>query len=457
MAPRPFAVVRRRRRGHGRHLDARARARRRRAARRRARPVHDALRLRRRRGADLDQRRPDRPAARSHTVARSARSRRAICAAQPGAVLGVRGPFGNTLAASSEARGRRRRRRRRRDRPRAAAPGASAHLLARRARVRRGSCCSTAAARRPTCSTGASSSAGGATGSTVEVTVDRAGAELARARRRRADADRAGAEFDADATRRHGLRARGDDALHRRGAARARRRRRAHLRLDGAQHAVRHRPLRPLPARPDARSAATARSTATTRSRALLRGAGAVSRGPQAHARRLEVRLLRRLPADAARLRGRAARARRRGRDRLLPRGLAARPCEGPYDLSLVEGSITTAARRRAHPARCAAARARSSRSAPAPPRAGSRRCATSPTSTSSLAIVYASPEYISTLATSTPISAHVAGRLRAARLPDRQAPAARGDHARILHGRRPRDRRRTASASSASGAAPSA
>ena len=36
-------------------------------------------------------------------------------------------------------------------------------------------------------------------------------------------------------------------------------------------------------------------------------------------------------------------------------------------------------------------------------------------------------PEYISTLATSTPISAHVPRRLRAAGLPDRQAPAARG------------------------------
>ena len=57
---------------------------------------------------------------------------------------------------------------------------------------------------------------------------------------------------------------------------------------------------------------------------------------------------------------------------------------------------------------RCAARRGRSSRSAPAPPPAASRRCATSPTSRSSSRSVYASPEYISTLATSTPISAHV-------------------------------------------------
>ena len=105
------------------------------------------------------------------------------------------------------------------------------------------------------------------------------------------------------------------------------------------------------------------------------------------------------------------------------------REVEGPYDLSLVEGSITTAARRRADPARSAAPRGAWSRSAPARPPAGSRRCATSPTSTDFIAAVYATPEYVSTLATSTPISAHVAGRLRAARLPDRQAPAARGGH----------------------------
>ena len=55
---------------------------------------------------------------------------------------------------------------------------------------------------------------------------------------------------------------------------------------------------------------------------------------------------------------------------------------EGPYDLSLVEGSITTAARRRAHPRGPRAVAACWSRSAPAPPPAASRRCATSPTST---------------------------------------------------------------------------
>ena len=41
--------------------------------------------------------------------------------------------------------------------------------------------------------------------------------------------------------------------------------------------------------------------------------------------------------------------------------------------------------------------------------------------------VVYAHPEYLSTLSRSTPISAHVSRGLRAARLPDRQGPAARG------------------------------
>ena len=42
--------------------------------------------------------------------------------------------------------------------------------------------------------------------------------------------------------------------------------------------------------------------------------------------------------------------------------------------------------------------------------------------------VVYASPDYISTLATSTPISAHVPVDFELQRLPDQQAPAARGD-----------------------------
>ena len=57
-------------------------------------PVHDAVAWRRRRGADLDQRRPrGRGATRPHG-ARSGLATEAICAAEPGDVLGVRGPFG---------------------------------------------------------------------------------------------------------------------------------------------------------------------------------------------------------------------------------------------------------------------------------------------------------------------------------------------------------------------------
>ena len=148
---------------------------------------------------------------------------------------------------------------------------------------------------------------------------------------------------------------------------------------------------------------------------------------------------MRRLPADAARLRGRAAAARRRARHRLLPRGRADR-VEGSYDLSIVEGSITTpedAARIREIRARsghlitigaCAVA-------------GGIQALRNFADVEDFMAVVYASPEYVSTLATSTPASAHVAGRLRAAGLPARQAPAARG-HRRLPQRAPARDRR---------------
>ncbi len=55
-----------------------------------------------------------------------------------------------------------------------------------------------------------------------------------------------------------------------------------------------------------------------------------------------------------------------------------------------------------------AAARASWSPSAPAPRPAASRRCATSPTCSEYTSIVYARPDYIHTLATSTPIAEHV-------------------------------------------------
>ena len=76
-----------------RHLDARARARLGRAPVRRARAVHDALRLRGRRGADLRLG----PGGRAlvHTVRAVGAVTEAICAAKPGTALGVRGPLGN--------------------------------------------------------------------------------------------------------------------------------------------------------------------------------------------------------------------------------------------------------------------------------------------------------------------------------------------------------------------------
>ena len=55
----------------------------------------------------------------------------------------------------------------------------------------------------------------------------------------------------------------------------------------------------------------------------------------------------------------------------------------GPYDVSLVEGSVTTP-RTPSGSARSGSSRGRWSPSGPAPPRAASRRCATSPTSPSS-------------------------------------------------------------------------
>ena len=80
----------------------------------------------------------------------------------------------------------------------------------------------------------------------------------------------------------------------------------------------------------------------------------------------------------------------------------------GPYDLSLVEGSITTAGDRE-RILRCAGPRGAWSRSARARRPAESRRSRTSPTSTNSSRSSTPSPQYIETLATSTPISSHVA------------------------------------------------
>ena len=129
---------------------------------------------------------------------------------------------------------------------------------------------------------------------------------------------------------------------------------------------------------------------------------------------------------------------------------------KGPYDLTLVEGSITTVARRRAHPAGAQAVRASWSRSGPAPPPAASRPCATSRTCASSPRAVYATPEYISTLERLDPDLPARAGRLRAARLPDQQGASSSRCWAPSCAAAGPTSRP-TPSASSASAGAPSA
>ena len=128
---------------------------------------------------------------------------------------------------------------------------------------------------------------------------------------------------------------------------------------------------------------------------------------------------------------------------------------DGPYDLSLVEGSITTEAdAERIREVRrlskhvvtigvCATA-------------GGIQALRNFADVEEFVSVVYATPDYISTLETSTPISRSHSGRLRAPGMSDRQAPAARGDQR--LPGRTAAPRSPpTASASSASAAATSA
>ena len=232
----PYRVARRAARD-ARHVDARARAGRGRAARVRAGPVHDALRLRRRRGADLGlAAAADGPLV--HTVrAVGAVTRGDLRARGRATVLGVRGPFGNALAG--------------RARPPARdvvvvaggiglAPLRPAvyHAAAHRARVRRGGAALRRAHARPTCS--------------IRDELERwRGAVRPRGRRhrrqRRAAAGAgkvgvvpkliAGARLRPGADGRVRLRAGDHDALRRsrrsleRGVAAG-----AHLPLDGAQH-----------------------------------------------------------------------------------------------------------------------------------------------------------------------------------------------------------------------------
>ncbi len=98
----------------------------------------------------------------------------------------------------------------------------------------------------------------------------------------------------------------------------------------------------------------------------------------------------------------------------------------GPYDISLVEGSITTA--RDAERILQIREQSRILVTIGACATAGGIQALRNFGDVAEFtAAVYASPEYIDTLATSTPVAAHVPGRLRAARLPDRPPPAPRG------------------------------
>ena len=335
--------------------------------------------------------------------ARSAQSREAICASEPGATLGIRGPVRHRVA-DRRARRCRRDRRRGRHRPRAAATGRPPRPRAPR-RVRARSPSSTAPGHRRTCSTRAELERWRAT-AYVDTTVDAAGPEwtgkvgfvpklLSAAR---FDADSAVAfvcgpeimmRFSAD-------------ALVERGVAPER----IYVSLERNMRCG-ARPLRPLPARPDAHLPRRSRLH-VRRPRSPGSRFASCERGTrQAEARGLEVRVLRRLPADSARLRGRAPRARRtRSRSPTSSRRRAAR-----WRARTTSRSSRARSRPSTTPSGssgCAPRRRRSSRSAPARRPAGSRPCATSATSRSSPRSSTPRPQYLSTLATSTPISAHV-------------------------------------------------
>ena len=281
------------------------------------------------------------------------------------------------------------------------------------------------------CSTATSSSAGPrATTSSSGVTVDIAGADWRGQVGRRHEPDRARRPRPRARARSRRLRPRGDDALRGRGRWSS-----AGSRLDAIYVSLernmklRGRPLRPLPARRRASSAGTARCSRCDRRRA---GSLAVQ-GADERRRRPKLAVWKFASCDGcqlspARLRGRAAGARRRDRDRLLPRGDAGRRSRA---------RTTSRSSRARSPRREDAERIREvrrglarawSRSAPARPRAGSRRCATSPTSTSSSSAVYAEPAVHLDARDLDPDPRPRPGRLRAAGLPDRQAPAARGD-----------------------------
>ena len=201
----------------------------------------------------------------------------------------------------------------------------------------------------------------------------------------------------------------------------------AHPRLDGAQHEVRRSALRPLPVRADARLPRRP-GVHLGRSSAAAGGAGAV----MADAPRPTLAVWKFASCDGcqltpARLRGRAAGRRRARRDRLLPRGDARRRSRGR--------TTCRSSRARSPRRTTSSASRRSARSRSTLITIGACATAGGIQALRNFADVDGLHRRSSTPRPSTSrrwrprrrSATHVHGRLRAARLPDRQAPAARG------------------------------
>ncbi len=335
----PGGLARRRRRPTPWTLVARAARRRRRRPRRASSTCSTrsvSARCRSRRAAH-----PARAGADAHDPRGRRGHERARRAATPGAVIGVRGPFGTTwpleeapAATSWSSRAGSASRR-------CARPSTTPSRTATRSAP---SACSSGRARRPIfCSCASCESGARASTSRSSVTVDSAGGGLARPRRRRHPADPAAPASTRRRATAFVCRARDHDdasrsrpclsAACRRSGSTSRMERNMQCGVGHCGHCQLG-PAPDLPRRPGVR---------------LRRGGAADARcgscdgdREQAEPRRLEVLVLRRLPADAARLRGRAARDRRtHSRSRTSPRRRSAEVA-GPYDISLVEGSVTT-------------------------------------------------------------------------------------------------------------------
>ena len=221
-APRPGRWCRSRSRSgqaprHRRHLDARARGARRQRLAFAPGQFTMLCRVRRRRGADLDQRRPRRGrSAGAHRARGRARHRRRSARASPGRCSACAGRSAAPWPVEA-LRGRRRRDRRGRHRARAAAPGDPARCSPRRERYGRLVLLYGGALARPAALRGRARAIGQQRGLEVAVTVDSAGPEWL---------GHVGVVTRLIAPRRVSIRAHGRDALRPRGddALRPRRR-----------------------------------------------------------------------------------------------------------------------------------------------------------------------------------------------------------------------------------------